>query len=166
MIYLVDEIRFLAHFFTAKTILLKIHQVKLRGFWRDPKLVELQVPPTIDVLFHFKKEFSKIFEMRKFRYGKFFRKILIQNFRKFFKIEITITLVLKYVRNHHVDQNLTKFSFKCLTSANFSLKAFIFAKYGVLDPFRTRFFVELGSSLWAEVPQKTCSKVALQLLQI
>ena len=152
----------LGSFLHCKDNLAKNSSSKSQRFFGEiPNLWSFRYPKTIDVLFHFKKEFSKIFEMWKFRYGKFFRKILIQNFWNFFKIEITITLVLKYVRNHHVDQNLTKFSFKCLTSANFSLKAFIFAKYGVLDPFGTRFFVELGSSLWAEVPQKTCSKVAL-----
>ena len=61
-------------------------------------------------------------------YFKIFLKISKQNFWNFFKIEKTIILVLKLVRNHHLDQNLATFSLQAPNSANFPLKAFIFFK--------------------------------------
>ena len=51
------------------------YSIQLRGLRGTSKIVECQVPPTIDALLHFKKEFSKC--------GVLVQKIFSKNFLKF-----------------------------------------------------------------------------------
>ena len=90
--------------------------VWLRGFFGRPqKLWSFRYPEPLMLYCIFKKEFLKVFEMCSFRYMKFlekYLKIFKQNFWNFVEIEKIIILVVKLVKNHHIDQNLAKFSLK------------------------------------------------------
>ena len=77
-----------------------------------PKLWSFRYPQQLMFYCIFKKEFSKcgVLYARNF-FEKFF-KTCKRNFWNFFKNEKIIILVVKLDQNHHVDQNLAKFSLK------------------------------------------------------
>ena len=116
--------------------------------------------PTIHVLLHFEAIIFRKCGVLGPGFFENFLKISKQNFWTFFKIEKTIILVFKLVRNHHLDQNLAKFSLKTPKSAIFPLKTFIFSKFSApsapkmwsFRSLRDPIFVELGSPLRPEVP--------------